>query len=142
MVIPYIISLNSFDPIDPNLLFGKEAQKLLAACYQVLHAKLYPYEGCFHASTRPTIIDLKRLGMTGAELISAYKAEINEWKVTNPVDFAKECASRANWEENYQKQFRIIYGIARRHKCYLTCDGLDKWTIYKNNAAIGRICCI
>ena len=49
-------------------------------------------------------------------------------------------------KENYSRQFRVIYGIARRHHIRLDWDGRDKytcmpdrWEIYKNGKHIGRI---
>ena len=122
MAYPYVFNLNTLTIIDPTEIFGKDANRLLEACNRAFHNWLPNGKYAFVAA------------MTKLE--SADYEAVNE-------DFY--CGK---WEDYRDKQFRIIYGIARRHGLYLEWHGTssaacygDQWTIYKHNKRIGRIYC-
>jgi len=70
-----------------------------------------------------------------------------DFGVPTQEEEAKEKTSRREWEEQRDKQFRIVYGIAKRHGLYLKWDGNsnpccgDRWEIFRNGECIGRIQC-
>ena len=149
---PYISTFrrNSSDrKIDASIIFGSDSEKLLNACYQVYQDWLYPYAGCYHSPSRPTFSDARALTnvLKDESVGSILKSLIFEWKEDHPEEFAKEQHSRKEWEENHDKQFRIIYGIAKRHGLYLEWLGVgspcygDQWIVYKNKKEIACIHC-
>ena len=150
---PYIIDVDTFTPVDPAEIFGKDANRLLEACNKAFHNWLSSgeYEGCYHSPSRPTLRDIRKIhdSSKGETLFATYESVMTEWETANPEEVAKEQLSRKEWEENRDRQFRIIYGIARRHGLYLdwhghssgSCCG-DQWTVYKHNNRIARICCV
>ena len=49
------------------------------------------------------------------------------------------------WERNRDRQFRIIYGVARRHGAYVEWHGTEspgQWTIHKHDEIIAHIYCL
>ena len=147
---PVIIDLDTYTHIDPTKLFGKEAKQLLEACNMVCQNWLYKYEGCYRSPSRPSLREVLDTTMsTPRGVLATYKAIVAEWEAANPEEAQREKLSRKEWEEKRDKQFRVIYGIARRHGLYLewygsgsvACYG-DQWAIYKNGKRIGRIQCI
>ena len=149
---PYIINVDTFTIVDPVEIFGKDAKRLLAACNIAFHNWLPSgrYEGCYCSPSRPTLSDFRETFdiSKGGSLIAAFKAKMAAWESDNPEEVAKEQLSRKKWEDNCDKQFRIIYGIAKRHGLYIKWHGNsspccgDQWTIYKHNDRIARICCL
>ena len=148
---PYIINVETFTIVDPAEIFGKDANRLLEACNRAFHNWLRKYEGCYRSPSRPTLGDVRKtLNISnGDSFFAAYKAAMTAWESANPKEVAKEHLSRKEWEEIRDKQFRIIYGIARRHGLYLEWHGTssaacygDRWTIYKHNECIARLCCM
>ena len=150
---PYIIDPDTHTIIDPAEIFGKDAKSLLTACHNAFRNWLpsNEYEGCYRSPSRPTLRDLRKtISISGGDTLSAaYKAAMDAWESANPEEAAKEQLSRKEWENNRDKQFRIIYGIARRHGLYLDWNGTgkaaccgDQWTIYKHHERIARICCL
>lgn len=146
----YIIDAYTLNPINPAEIFGKDAKRLLKACDTVFKNWLTSgqYEGCYRARSRPTLEDVRKNVSKVDNIMDAYKAAMAEWETANPEEVAKEQASRNEWEKKRDKQFRIIYGIARRHGLYLEWYGVngvaccgDRWTIYKQKKCIARICC-
>ena len=135
-------------PIKLESFFGKDAEHISNACRKVMHDWLYPYDGCYYAN-HPKIFELSKILSIpdGSNFITEYKAFLEKWYEKNPDEKAKEEQSRKDWEERRDKQFRIIYGIARRHGLYLKWHGNsnpccgDQWEIYKKNKQIARICC-
>lgn len=142
---------NSSDrKIDPTPLFGKDSERLLNACYQVFQNWLYPHAGCYHSPSHPRWSDAQSLAkvLKDESVGSVFKSLIAEWKEDHPDEFAKEQLSRKVWEANRDKQFRIIYGIAKRHGLYLEWLGTggspsygDQWIVYKNKKEIACIHC-
>lgn len=150
---PCIINVDTFTLVNPAEIFGKDANRLLKACNSAFHNWLPSgkYEGCYRSPSRPTLRDVREtINISkGDSLIAAYKAAMVAWESANPEEVAKEHLSRKEWEDNRDKQFRIIYGIARRHGLYLDWHGTssaaccgDQWTIYKHNERIARIYCL
>lgn len=135
-------------PIKLDSLFGKDAKHLSNACRMVMHNWLYPYEGCYRAN-HPKLSELRKtLSIPdGSNFITEYKAFLAKWYEKHPDEKAKEEQSLKEWEARRDKQFRIIYGIARRHGFYLKWHGNanpccgDQWEIYKEHERIARICC-
>ena len=72
---------------------------------------------------------------------------MKKWYDEHPEEAKKEQASRKKWEKDRDKQFYIIYGIAKRHGLYLKWHGNDAprcgdmWDIYKGAKLIGKIYC-
>lgn len=135
-------------PIKLESLFGKDAKQISDVCRNVMHNWLYPYDGCYRAD-RPKLSELRRSLFIpdGSNFITEYKAFLIGWYENNPDEKAKEEQSRKEWEKRRDKQFRVIYGIARRHGLYLKWHGNsnpccgDQWDVYKNHEQIARICC-
>ena len=142
----YIMSHENYqERLNPTELFGNDATKLFEACKIVMENWLHPYADCYRANY-PNMSEIRK--EVGTDNFAAkFKAFMKQWYAQNPDEALKEISSRKEWEENRDKQFRIIYGIAKRHRLYLkwhgnndvACCG-DEWEIYKNNQAIGRIC--
>jgi len=135
---------------DTTTLLGKrDTKRLLDACSEVKRNWLYPYEGCYTAN-RPTMTEAREFLVIpeGSCFGTEYKALLREWYNDNPAEAAKEKASRKEWEAQRDKQFRIIYGIAKRNGLYLlwlgnsntACCG-DQWEVYKDHESIARIYC-
>ena len=129
--------------IDPKTLFGKDTEKLFDACYKVMHDNLFPYEDCYHAS-KPSFFRMKKAGEVAD--IHEYREFLKKWYTEHPGEFDREQESKRQFEENYARQFRIIYGVAKRHHIHLVWDGEnstccmpDCWEIYKKGECIGRI---
>jgi hypothetical protein len=133
--------------IVPTDLFGNDADRLLAACEKAFDNALHKYKGCYRSPSRPTLTEV-RLFSYESTLGVAYRAALDKWKADEPDEAAKEESSRKEWEMQRDKQFRIIYGIARRHHLHLHWHGNDssscpdQWTIYKNGKSIARIYCL
>ncbi|MCI8396766.1 MAG: hypothetical protein HFJ52_03705 [Clostridia bacterium] len=135
-------------PIKLESLFGKDAKPFSDACRKVMHDWLYPYDGCYSAN-HPLASELRRILSVpeGSNFITEYKAFLAKWYEENPDEKEKEERSRKEWEAQRDKQFRIIYGIARRHGFYLKWHGNsnpccgDQWEIYRKHERIARICC-
>lgn len=150
---PYIINPDNFTLIDPAEIFGKDAKPLLTAC-RIAFRNWLPSDkskNCYLSPYRPTLNDIRRtINISkGNDFITAYRAAMSEWEANYPEEAAKEQLSLKKWENNRDRQFRIIYGIARRHGLYLYWHGTDssaccgdQWTIYKHHKRIGRICCM
>lgn len=147
---PNIINLGNGNIVNPAEIFGKDAKRLMAACETAFHNSLPGacYKSCYRSPIRPTLKDISKMHKEES-LGRAYRKAVEEWEVANPEEIAKEQASRKVWETMLDKQFRIIYGIARRHGLYLDWHGKgkaaccpDQWTIYKHNEPIARIYCM
>lgn len=145
-----LMNLKDYNPpIDPTDLFGKDTQRLFDACNKVMHDWLYKYDGCYIPSGRPTLFELFKTVSSSDRTarMTVCKSIQEEWNLSHPEDREKEINSRKEWERNHDKQFRIIYGIAKRHVLYLEWHGNDsvapcgdQWTIYKDHERIARIC--
>ena len=142
----YIINLEDFDkPILASEFFGKDAMRLYNACQIVMRASFRKYEGCYFSPYRPGMRTLRATAdRTGKTLIEVNK----EWEMRNPLEVEKENKSRKEWDENVARQFRVIYGIAKRHHVFLRWEGRgsvcepDRWTIIIKNKEVARICMI
>ena len=149
---PYIINPDTSTPVDPAELFGKDAKRLLEACDKAFHNWLpsSAYKECYRSPSRPTLGDARKIhdSSKGEPLGATYKSLVTEWETSHPEEVAKEQLSRKEWEANRDKQFRIIYGIARRHGLYLDWHGNnapyfpDRWDVYKDKERIARIFCM
>ena len=146
---PNIVDIKTKTIIDPTKLFGKDANRLLKACNIAFENGLLSnqYKGCYRSFSHPRLEDVRKKfnSAEGENLAVAYKIALAEWESANPKEATKERKSRENWEYNRDKQFRIIYGIAKRHGLYIRWLGTqfcDQWTIYKRNEPIARIYCV
>ena len=145
-----IVDLSDYKTtIDPFKLFGTDAERISDACNKVMHNWLYPYEGCYQAD-HPRIHEIRKMiAVTeGRSLMAKYKDFLIQWYNEHPEEMEKEDASRKEWEFQKERQFRIIYGIAKKHGLHLqwlgkgvTCCG-DQWMVYKNHRRIARIHCV
>lgn len=122
-------------------LFGKDVQKLTVACEKIMHNWIYRYEGCYLSPTRP-----RPSRVWGQEGVS-FRELTEIWKAENPEEVRKEQESRKKWEENRDKQFRVVYGIAKRHGLYLEWCGNgsvpegDRFLVYQNHETIAKLQC-
>ena len=134
----YILNMDNTHVITD--LFGNDTQLLLEACEKAMNNWLYPYADCYSAIRKFRESSFWK----GVGLCKAYKDFLD----ANPVESQKVEASRRKWEEQCAKQFRIIFGVAKRHGMYIhwhgndlaACCG-DRWTVYKKNQPIARIQC-
>ena len=149
MEILNVLNMVDFDkPINLESLFGKDAARLSKACYNALHNSLHPYNGCYRAN-RPSLFQMRNDLVVPEEstLISEYKRFLERWYAEHPEEAEKERLSRESWEMYRDKQFRIIYGIAKRHGFFLKWHGNgnpccpDQWDVYKEHQQVARICC-
>ena len=145
-----IVNVDTGTLINPADIFGKDAKRLLKACDRAFRNWLPSGDrDCYRSPSRPNVRDILATVSGRDQFMAAYKAAMAAWADSNPEEAAKEQRSRKEWEENRDKQFRIIYGIAHRHGLYLrwygensvACCG-DQWEIYRHNERIGRICCL
>lgn len=143
-----IMNLINYEAINPEALFGKDAQRMLNACDKAKRNWIHPYDGCYRANY-PGITELKKILVIpeGSSFGTECKAFLKQWYAEHPEEEAKEKASRKEWENQRDKQFKIIFGIAKRHGLYIKWHGNsnpccgDQWDVYKNNQRIARICC-
>lgn len=141
-----IVNLQTQTPMEPTELFGMSAKRLMTACNKVMDYALRPYDGCYRAPNRPSVKDLYIERNMDENFGSQLKATMAKWREENPEEFAKEEASRKEWEFEREKQFRIIFGIAKRKGLYLKWYGEgscvcmpDQWEVLKNGEPIARI---
>jgi len=141
-----ILNLKTQTPIEPTELFGMSAKRLMAACNKVMDYELHPYAGCYRAPNRPRAHDIYLNRNPNETFGSQLKAAMTKWRDENPEEFAKEEASRKEWEFEREKQFRIIFGIAKRKGLYMKWYGEgscvcmpDQWEVCKNGESIARI---
>lgn len=140
---PHLLNLDTMKVMDPAELFGKDSKRLLAACDATFKNWLRPFDCCYRSPSRPYLNAIRK-DCTG-DVAKTYKAAIAEWEESHPEEAAKERLSRKDWEAQRDKQFRIIYGIARRHGLYLEWHGPscgDQWTVYRHGKPLARICCL
>ena len=127
--------------ISLETILGNDTERLLEACAQVTYNWLYPYEGCFRVK------GLYVPGMFPHE----YKEALEKWYSEHPEDKARYDASRKDWEAERDRQFRIVYGIMKRHHLFILWHGSghvcvcgDRWTIFRNKTSeeiLGYIDC-
>ena len=129
--------------IDPKTIFRNEAKRLFKACEKVKSYKMFRYEKCYHAP-KPSFFKMKKEGEVAN--FHEYKEFLKTWYSEHPEEYAREQESKRKADEEYARQFRIIYGIAKRHHVRLEWDGEDqnccmpdRWEVYKNGKRIGRI---
>ena len=86
-----------------------------------------------------TYVDLAEIfGKDAKRLLRACKNAFENWLSEGKYD-------REEWEKNRDRQFRIIYGVARRHGAYVEWNGTEspgQWTIHKHNEIIAHIYCL
>ena len=134
--------------INPESLFGKDTIRLSEACYRALHNSLHPYDGCYRAN-RPSLFQMRKALVVpeGSTFTAECKRFLEQWYADHPDEAEKERLSHKNWEMHRDKQFRTIYGIAKRHGFFLKWHGTsnpccpDQWEVYKGHQHIARICC-
>ncbi len=108
-------------------LFGKDTERLYKACQKIMYCWLYKYKGCYIPENRP------------------YPPFIKMWLKEHPEEKRKMELSRKEWEAKRDKQFRIVYGIAKKHHIYMEWCGKetsscgDDWVIKKNGEEIGYL---
>lgn len=116
-------SLNN-ERIAINKLFGKDSARISKACYCIMENWLYPYKDCYLPASRPSLPYRKK------------------WYNEHPEEKEKMESSRKEWEEQRDKQFRIVYGIAKHNHLYIKWCGNssvsrgDEWVINKNGKSI------
>ena len=131
----------NYGVIGLDILVGKDVKKLTTACENIMHNWLYRYDGCYFSPSRPRPSRFRRQeGVSFREL-----TEI--WMEENPDEVEKEKESRGKWEQNRDRQFKIVYGIAKRHGLYLEWCGNgsvpegDRFLVYKNQDVIAKLQC-
>ena len=95
-----VIVNNNNERIPVKELFGKDSARLVRACCNIMENWLYPYKNCYLPANRPALPYLK------------------EWYKEHPDEKEKRDSSRKDWEAQRDKQFRIVYGIAKHHLLY------------------------
>lgn len=130
-------------------IFGSDTNRLLRACKAIMHDWLYPYEGCYCAP-HPNFKEVREmLGkyVNGAQFIKERKKILDVWYNEHPEEAKKEEMSRKQWKHRRDKEFKTVYGIAKRHGVYLlwygkdgACQCGDQWEVLKGHESIGRIC--
>ena len=146
---PYAYNVNKECRVDLQPLFGNDLGKLLYACERVYKNWLYPYEGCYRAEGRPSSVELHEriIVPKGSTFAREARKAIYQWYEEHPDEKAKEMASKKRWEAERDKQFRIIYGVAKRHRLHIDWYGNgspsygEQFGIYKNQKCIAIICC-
>ena len=104
--------------IDPDMIFGKEAERFSKACEKIKDFWLNPNKNVYH-SENPF----------------------------DPEEIKKIQESKKALEAENQRQFRIVYGIAKRNNVRVKWGGNssvscgDRWELYKFKKRIGRIEC-
>lgn len=140
--------------IKPEALFGKDAERMYEACKKAFHNSLRPYEGCYIPAGLPKVMEIgmqleKQKGCkpTIRDIKEALDKARESFYNEHPKELKAYVDSRQNWEYERDRQFRIIYGIAKRHHLSVDWYGKDKscccpdqWEILKNGKSIGRIC--
>lgn len=143
------LKFKSVDPretIPAEEIFGTEADRMHEVCKKVLHHALHPYEGC----KTPNYAEIKAIK---AELVAngaadtSLRAARSIWLKRNPAEAEEIEASHRAWEAERDRQFRIAFGIAKRHNLYLKWHGKseicccpDMWEVYKGREPVARIC--
>ena len=127
-MMPWIRDSRTAELIDPTLLFAKEANTLLGACHKVYEGWLHQYKGCYLPNYPKSVTSM-----------SAYI----KWLKENPDEQEKIKASRAEWKREYDRQFRIIFGIAKRHGLYLKQREyyVEQWLVYRDHEVVAVIHC-
>ena len=141
-----MLNLNDWDkPIPMEELFGKDAGKMYDTCKKIMHMALFPYEGCYCAPI-PSVSSIKTLlRTTDIKRVMEYR---KQWYVEHPEEKKKEEESKAKWDEEYARYFRVLYGISKRHNIHIEWGGNkdlatfcpDKFEVYKHRERIARIC--
>ncbi len=122
-----IVDNHNSERIPVKELFGKDSARLVRACCNVMENWLHPYKDCYIPENKPALPFLK------------------EWYKEHPDEKVKRDSSRKDWETQRDKQFRIVYGIAKHHHLYMRWCGNgsvscgDKWVIDKNGKTIAYI---
>ena len=113
----YLLNLwDDKNPIPAREIFGNETKKLYDSCVVVMRSAFMAYDGCYRSPLRPNFAKMKEIAaMEGKTFFEVLK----EWEQKNPEEIKKEDESRKEWQDNVDKHFRIIYGIAKRHHVYL-----------------------
>ena len=138
--------MDSRATIPAEEIFGTEADRMHDVCEIILRNALRPYEGCLHPNydeVKAIKADLVASGVANHSLRDAYDI----WMECHPEEAEEIKASRKAWEEERDRQFRIVYGIAKRHNVYLKWHGVsticccpDMWEVYKGREPVARIC--
>ena len=144
----YVKASKNDEPLEITDFFGRDSKKFYEAAKRVMHKQLFPFEGCYRSFERPTKIELKKTfqvpeGKSFTEMADEYYAQ---WYEDHPGEKEKEEKSKEEWKDEKARDFRIIYGIAKRHRYYLKWLGedtvarcSDQWEVYKNKKRVGII---
>lgn len=144
-----MLNHNDYDhPLEMSKIFGKDSEALYQACSRLMNLSLYPYKDCYRAD-HPTLSEVRNYVVVpeGSTFGTEFKRILKKWYDEHPEEKAKEEQSRREWEEDRDRQFRIIYGIAKRHGCYISWHGNssprcpDRFEVYRGTERIARICC-
>lgn len=143
-----VCAYNSIGEIKLEDLFGKDAKRLEKACDNIMDNWLYKYKGCYRANY-PSLSEVWKTTdiPKGSSLAKVWKQAIKDWYEDHPGEKEKVENSRREWEENRDRQFRIVYGIAKRHGLYLDWCGNgsvscgDRWIIIKDHKEIAKLQC-
>ena len=88
---------------------------------------------------------VRKLCIAGFINTRPYPPFIKMWLKEHPEEKRKMELSRKEWEAKRDKQFRIVYGIAKKHHIYMEWCGKetsscgDDWVIKKNGEEIGYL---
>lgn len=134
------------ETIPAEEIFGKEADRMHEVCKKILHHSLRPYEGCKRANYQEVKAIREELIANG-ETTGLLRKAYDIWMERNPEKAEAIQESHREWEAERDRQFRILYGIAKRHGVYLkwygkgsVCCCPDMWEVRKGREAIARIC--
>ena len=129
---------------DLERFFGKDSRRVVKALYTLKNNWDYPvgYRAC------PSILEYKKLyGMSQNMLLlyNGYRDFKKRWYAEHPKETKREAEILRKWENIRNKQFRTIFGAAKRNGLYMkfsrgdesSCG--DRWLIYKHQKLVAII---
>lgn len=109
-------------------IFGKDSLKLYKTCEAIWLGWLHPYKGCYEANV-PTILDFnfKANIPFNSSFDAEYKKFTEKWFEEHPEEKEKMAKSKAEWQANFDSQFKIVAKIASDHNATITWCGTNKY---------------
>lgn len=95
-------------------------EKILSSCTKLAKqfgsAGLHPYKGCYEANV-PTILDFNFNANIpfNSSFDAEYKKFTQKWLEEHPEEKEKMAKSKAEWQANFDSQFKIVAKIASDH---------------------------
>ena len=121
---------NIESPRESILLIGQnyeylKTEKLLGSCDKIFQGWLDPHKGCYFPIEKIRDFATER----NLPLMKAVKIFFKE----KPEELEKRKTSLMEWDRKNERLFRIVYGIAARHRVYIRWHGFTA----KNNPVVG-----